>query len=115
MRATDVGSGFSDAAFANCNFATPVVSGDATRRARPLDVKSGSISGLTAGIAANGSSLGNPTAPRTDRRLRSRIPPTAARKPPTCSPGQHQPVVYFSGGWADITLLASQTVAILVP
>ena len=57
-------TGFNDAAFANCNFATPVVSGaqqDPTGASWTFT--NGSISGLTAGIAANGSSLGNPTAP----------------------------------------------------
>ena len=55
---SDTTDGFTDTEFANCNFAVPVVCG---YQQDPTGA-SWTFNG-TAGIAANGSSLGNPTAP----------------------------------------------------
>ncbi len=106
----DTDTGFNEAAFANCNFATPVVNGSqADPTGGSWTFTNGSISGSTAGIAANGSSLGNPTAPTAG-------PPNAASgstQTAYLQPGASisESVDFSSGGWADITLLACQTLA----
>ena len=105
--AGDTDNGFGDSSFANCNFATPSVSSYTQNPAGAGWTFTGA-----AGIAANGSSLGNPTAPTdgppvtvggdnsTDGSTQT------AYLQPGASISQS---VYFSGGWADITLLACQT------
>ncbi len=94
-------TGFDDTEFANCNFAASVVSG---YQQNPAD-SSWTFNG-TAGIAANGSSLGNPTAPTEGPTNAPNGSTQTAYLLPGASISQS---VDFSGGWADITLFASQT------
>ena len=111
----DTDSGFNDANFANCNFATPTVSGyQADPAGAGWTFNNGSISGSTAGIAANGSSLGNPTAPTEGPPITVGGDNSAGGSTQTAylQPGASiSESVDFSGGWADITLLACQTLA----
>ena len=107
---SDTDTGFLDATFANGNFATPIVSGtQADPAGGSWTFSNGSISGSTAGIAANGSSLGNPVAPTVG-------PPTApggSTQTAYLQPGASisESVDFSAAGWADITLLACQTLA----
>ncbi len=106
----DTESGFADATFADCNFATPVVSGtQADPAGTSWTFSNGSISGSTAGIAANGSSLSNPTAP-TDGPPNA---PGGSTQTAYLQPGASisESVDFSAGGWANITLLACETVA----
>ena len=93
--------GFDDTEFANCDFTTPVVSGYQQAPAGASFTFNGA-----AGMAANGSSLGNPTAP-TEGPTNA---PTGSTQTAYMQPGASiSQSVDFSGGWADITLFASQT------
>jgi len=98
----DVYNGFSDSPFANGNFATtPAVSGYQQNPSGTGWTFNGS-----AGIAANGSTLGNPTAPT----LGPNNNPVGSGQTAYLQPGASiSQSVTFSGGWADITLLACQT------
>ena len=93
--------GFDDTEFTNCNFAAPVVSG---YQQNPTG-SSWTFTGV-AGIAANGSSLGNPTAPTEGPTNAPGGSTQTAYLQPGASISQS---VDFSGGWADITLFATQT------
>ena len=99
----DTVGGFDDAVFANGNFATPVVSSSQQNPAGASWTFTGA-----AGIAANGSSLGNPTAPTVGPPSTPDGSTQTAYLQPGASVSQS---VYFSGGWADITLMACQTLA----
>ena len=97
---SDTTDGFTDTEFANCNFAVPVVGG---YQQDPTGA-SWTFNG-TAGIAANGSSLGNPTAPTEGSTNASSGSTQTAYLQPGASISQS---VDFSGGWADITLFATK-------
>ncbi len=94
-------TGFDDTEFANCDFTAPVVSGYQQAPAGASWTFNG-----TAGMAANGSSLGNPTAPTEGPPNAPNGSTQTAYLLPGASLSQS---VDFSGGWADITLFASQT------
>ena len=99
----DTYGGFNDTVFTNGNFATPTVSG---YQAGPTG-SSWTFNG-SAGIAANGSSLGNLTAP-TDGPTNN---PTGSGQTAYLTPGASiSQSVTFSAGYANITLLAEQTLA----
>ena len=101
-----------DGAFANCNFATPSVSGDSGGYQPNLAGSGWTLVSGTAGIAANGSSLGNPTAPINGPPITFGGDNSIGGSTQTAylQPGAViSQSVYFSGGWADITLFAGQT------
>jgi hypothetical protein len=103
--ADDTDSGFSDTTFANGNFATtPAISGSPGYVQDPTGT-SWTYTGA-AGIAANGSTLGNPY----DPNIGPPNNPTGTGQTAYLQPGASiSESVDFSGGWADITLLATQT------
>jgi hypothetical protein len=108
--ADDTYNGFFDSTFTNGNFATtPAVTGYAKDpTGTGWTFNNGSISNNSSGIAANGSTLANPVAPTIGPANN----PTGSNQTAYLMPGSSiSQSVTFSGGWADITLLAAQTIA----